>query len=171
MCVFIFLFTEERNTQLLGLLVKNFGLTTFKNWQLEAIKTVIKTVIKGKNALIIQPTGSGKSLCFSFPPFATEKLSIVITPTISLMADQVKSLMEHGISVAHLGGGKKNLEVLPDLQSGKYRVLFVTPEKLLMPNGQPYHHFVTLASTGKIGLFAIDEAHLVISWSSFRSVL
>ena len=164
---FIFLFTEERNTQLLGLLVKNFGLTTFKNWQLEAIKTVIK----GKNALIIQPTGSGKSLCFSFPPFATEKLSIVITPTISLMADQVKSLMEHGISAAHLGGGKKDLEVLPGLQSGKYRVLFVTPEKLLMPNGQPYQHFVTLASTGKIGLLAIDEAHLVISWSSFRSVL
>ena len=85
---------------MLGLLVKNFSLTTFKNWQLEAIKTVIKD----KNALIIQPTGSRKSLCFFFPPFATEKLSIVITPTISLMAHQVKSLMEHGISAAHLGG-------------------------------------------------------------------
>ena len=87
---------------MLGLLVKNFGLTTFKNWQLEAIKTVIK----GKNALIIKPTGSRKTLCFFFffPPFATEKLSIVITPTISLMAHQVKSLMEHGISAAHLGG-------------------------------------------------------------------
>lgn len=160
-------FTEERTTQLLGLLVKNFGLTTFKNWQLEAIKAVIK----GKNALIIQPTGSGKSLCFSFPPFATEKLSIVITPTISLMADQVKSLMEHGISATHLGGGKKDFEVLPGLQSGKYRVLFVTPEKLFMPNGQPYQHFITMASMGKIGLLAIDEAHLVMSWSSFRSVL
>ena len=61
--------------------------------------------------------------------------------------------------------------MLPGLQSGKYRVLFVTPEKLLMPNGQPYQHLVTLASTGKIDLLAIDEAHLVISWSSFGSVL
>ena len=58
----MFLFTEERNTQLLGLLVKNFGLTTFKNWQLEAIKTVIK----GKNALIIQSTEVGK-VCASLP--------------------------------------------------------------------------------------------------------
>ena len=96
--------------------MKNFGLTAFKNWQLDAIKTVINS----KNTLVIQPTGSGKSLCFSFPPFANEKLSVVITPTVSLMVDQVKGLMEHGISAAHLGGGKKDFEVLPDLQSGKY---------------------------------------------------
>ena len=102
-------FTEESTTQLLGLLEKNFGLTAFKIWQLEA------PVIKGKNALVIQPTGSGKSLCVSFPPFATKKLSIVINPTINLMADQVKSLIKHGISVAHLGGGKKDFEVLPGL--------------------------------------------------------
>ena len=61
-----------QGSQLLGLLVKNIGLTAFKNWQLN----VIKTVIKGKNTLIIQPTGSGKSLCFSFPPYTTEKLSV-----------------------------------------------------------------------------------------------
>ena len=100
--------------------------------------------------------------------YATEKLSVVITPTISLMADQVKGLMEHGVSAAHLGGGKKDSEVLPGLQSGKYRVLFVTPEKFFMPNGQPYQHFINLVSTGKIGLIAIDEAHLVMSWCSFR---
>ena len=74
-------FTEERSTQLLGLLVKNFGLTTFKNWQLEAIKAVIQA----KNTLIIQPAGNGKSLCFSFPPFATEKLFTVITPIQSAL--------------------------------------------------------------------------------------
>ena len=114
---------EERDTQLLGLLVKNFGLTTFKDWQLDAIKAVMK----GKNALVIQPTGSGKSLCFSFPPYAPEKLSVVVTPTISLMEDQVRGLTERGISAAHLGGGQKDSAVLPGLQSGKYRVLFVTP--------------------------------------------
>lgn len=99
----------------------NFGLTTFKNWQLEAIKTVIK------NALIIQPTASGKSLCFSFPTFVTEKLSIVITPTISLMADQVKSLIGawHQCNTSRW---RKDFEVLPSLQSEKYRVLFMTPE-------------------------------------------
>ena len=63
--------------------------------------------------------------------------------TISLKADHVKTLMEHGISAAHLDGGKKDFEVLPGLQSGKYRVLFVTPEKLFM---QPYQHFITMAS-------------------------
>lgn len=161
-----YLFIEERDTQLLGLLVKNFGLTAFKDWQEDAIKSVMR----GKNALVIQPTGSGKSLCFSFPPYATDKLSVVVTPTISLMADQVKSLTEHGIGAAHLGGGHKDSEVLHGLQSGEYRVLFVTPEKFFMPNGQPYQHFINLASAGKIGLLAIDEAHLIMSWRSFRYV-
>lgn len=95
--------------------MKYFGLTAFKNWQLDAITTIINN----NNTLVIQPTGSGKNLCFSFPPFANEKLSVVITPTVSLMVDQVKGLMEHGISAVHLGGGKKDFEMLPYLQSGK----------------------------------------------------
>ena len=144
--------------------MKNFGLTAFKDWQLETINTVIK----GKNTLIIQPTGGGKSLCFCFPPLVTEKVSIVITPTISIMADQVRGLQEKGIQAAHLGGGVKDADVLPRLRAGEYKVLFVTPEKFLMTNGMPYQCFLDLSLAGKLGLIAVDEAHLLANWSSFR---
>jgi len=131
----------------------------------------IKAVIQAKNTLIIQPTGSGKSLCFSFPPFVTEKLSTVITPTISLKADHVKTLMEYGISAAHLVGERNILKcsLASSLESTES---FLLHQRSFLCNHisilSPWHQS---DSMGKIGLLAIDEAHLVMSWSSFKSVL
>ena len=79
--VIIVYITEHRDAQLTGLLVKHFKKTSFKDWQL----TVIKATVDGKNSLIVQPTGSGKSLCFQFPGVVTGKITVVLMPTVSLI--------------------------------------------------------------------------------------
>ena len=84
------------------------------------------------------------------------------------MVDQVRGLQEKGIQAAHLGGGVKDADVLPRLRAREYQVLLVTPEKFLMTNGLPYQCFLDLSLAGKLGLIAVDEAHLLANWSSFR---
>ena len=74
---------ELHEMQMTGILVKQFGLTAFRDWQLE----IIQAVLARKNTFVLQPTGSGKSLCFQFPPLVTKKMTVVLTPTIALMND------------------------------------------------------------------------------------
>ena len=106
--------------------------------------------LRGKTPWSFSQLGEVKSLCFCFPPLVTQKVSIVITPTISLMADQVRGLQKKGIQAAHLGGEVKNADILPRLRAGEYQVLFVTPEKFLMTNGMPYQCSLDLSSVGKL---------------------
>ena len=79
---------EHQDAQLMGLLMKIFKKNVFKDWQLCAINAILG----GKNALIVQPTGSGKSLCFQFPSTITAKMTIVLLPIVSLIMDQTKAL-------------------------------------------------------------------------------
>ena len=90
---------EHQDAQLMGLLMKFFKKNAFKDWQLCAIKATLG----GKNALIVQPTGSGKSLCFQFPCTITAKMTIVLLPTVSLIMDQIKALEKTGLRVTYLG--------------------------------------------------------------------
>ena len=98
---------EEKDAQLLGLLVKHFKHSSFKDWQLK----VIRAILEGKNLLIVQLTGSGKNLCYEFPCTVTQKITIVLTPTISLMMDQVESLTSTGLQATFLGSAQKNTTV------------------------------------------------------------
>ena len=154
------------DAMLVATLAEKFGLTSFKSFQ----KKIIDATLEGRDTLVIHPTGSGKSLCFQFPPVFQEKKALVITPTISLMQDQVHSLLRKGISSTYLGSAQ------PDRQAESHaldpqsdiRIVFVTPEWIAKPEN--VSKVQSLADAGKLSLLAIDEAHLVSEWSDFRKV-
>jgi len=95
----------ERRLWWIGILAQHFQLTSLHGWQ----EKVIAAVLDGRNSVVIQPTGSGKSLCFQLPPFLCEgKMAVVITPTISLMVDQATSLSDAGIPATYLGSAQSD---------------------------------------------------------------
>ena len=147
-----------------GLLVKHFKLQEFKSWQLE----VIKAVLERRNAFVLQPTGSGKSLCFQFPALVTKKATIVITPTLSLMSDQCSALQVRGIRATYLGSTQKDSDVERRVCDGEYDIIYTTPEKFFGKSIHMSDFFSDLISGGNVGLIAVDEAHLVYSWKTFR---
>ena len=149
-----------------GKAAKFFQISQLTEWQ---IKT-IQATIEGRNSVVVQPTGSGKSLCFQLPPLISGRLSVVITPTISLMQDQAVSLQEKGIKATFLGSTQKDPSVTGQLAQGTMDVVFVTVERFFA-GGRVDPLFIKMASDGKIGLIAVDEAHLIISWKSFRYYL
>ena len=145
--------------------MKHFHFSQLKDWQLK----VLQATIEGKNTLVIQPTGSGKSLCFQLPSLITSKVTLVLTPTISLMHDQTAGLLERGIRASFLGSTQKDPTVVQRLERGELDVLFLTVERFFTGTGVD-SIFLRMATEGKIGLIAVDEVHLVCSWKSFRFV-
>lgn len=124
------------NLKMVGLLVERFKLTAFKEWQLRTIKALVN----GQDALVVQSTGSGKSLCFQFPAVWLKKTTIiVITPTISLMSDQTGSLDSRGIKATFLGSAQRDRGVQQRILLGEYEVVFVTPESFFDDDGRPIH--------------------------------
>ena len=115
-----------------GTLAEKFSLTAFKPFQ----KNVITECLNGRDTIVIEPTGSGKSLCYQFPAIYTGKVAIVVSPTISLMMDQVQKLKQRGISCVFLGSAQHNKEIEEEvLQGGSdIKILFVTPEWLFSSN-------------------------------------
>jgi len=145
-------------------LAERFNMTSFKPFQ----KEIIDATLNGRDTLVIQPTGSGKSLCFQFPPVHTNKKSIVISPTISLMQDQVHKLNGIGISAVLLGSAQLDhrVEVRALKTDSKEQIIFVTPEWIAKPDHQLAVH--SLIKSDCLSLIAIDEAHLITEWSNFR---
>ena len=118
---------------MVGVLAERFKLTQFKDWQMNAIKAVLS----GFDALVVQPTGCGKSLCFQFPAVWLKKITIVLTPTVSLMSDQTSSLMARGISATFLGSAQRDKSTVARVLAGEYEVMFVTPESFFDDDGTP----------------------------------
>jgi len=146
---------QTQPTHIHQLLKKHFGYDTFRPNQLE----IIENVLNGKHALVIMPTGGGKSLCFQLPAIAFEGTTIVISPLIALMKDQVDALRGNGISAAFYNSSqpqKIQNEVLNDLTNNNLKLLYVAPESLW--NLMPYFQKI------KISLVAVDEAHCISSW-------
>ena len=111
----------------MGLLMRFFKKKEFKDWQLR----VIKAVLGGKNALIVQPTGSGKSLCFQFPCTITGKMTIALLPTVSLILDQVKALETTGLKVTYLGTMQSDRTVMGKIAQAQYDIVLSTPESTM----------------------------------------
>lgn len=138
-----------------------FGFDSFRGHQEE----VIAHVLAGGDALVLMPTGGGKSLCFQIPSLLRAGVGIVVSPLIALMRDQVTALREEGVAAEVLNSSLSLSEVQSverALQSGSVSLLYVSPERLVTPR------FLSLldelASRDGIALFAIDEAHCVSQW-------
>ena len=138
-----------------------FGYASFRGEQ----QAIVEHVASGGDALVLMPTGGGKSLCYQLPALLRDGVAIVVSPLIALMQDQVDSLQQLGVKAAFLNssqGAEEAREVTAQMMNGHLQIVYVAPERLLM------NSFLSLLeqlqhSTG-IALFAIDEAHCVSQW-------
>ncbi|WP_298939494.1 DNA helicase RecQ [uncultured Psychromonas sp.] len=134
-----------------------FGYKQFRDGQ----ETVINDLIAGRDALVVMPTGGGKSLCFQIPALVREGICIVVSPLISLMKDQVDTLRACGVAAAYLNSSlsyQEQNDIINSLHRGQLKLLYVAPERLLRPD------FIGRLQHLPINLFAIDEAHCISSW-------
>ena len=109
------------------------------------------------------PTGGGKSLCYQIPALMQDGLTVVVSPLIALMKDQVDALRLNGVKAAFLNSSQESStqqEVIADIRDGEIRILYVAPERLLQGSGQ----FIDFLKSLCVSLFAIDEAHFISSW-------
>jgi ATP-dependent DNA helicase RecQ len=134
-----------------------FGYTSFRDAQ----QSIVEHVAAGNDALVLMPTGGGKSLCYQIPALLREGVGIVVSPLIALMQDQVDALQQLGVRAAFLNSSldaDAARAVLSQIHRGQLDLLYVAPERLLMPN------FLASLEQVQIALFAIDEAHCVSQW-------
>lgn len=134
-----------------------FGFHAYRGSQ----QAVIEHLCHGDDALVLMPTGGGKSLCYQIPAIVRDGTGIVVSPLIALMQDQVDALLQLGVKAAYLNSSldaQSARRVEHDLLAGELDLLYVAPERLLTPT------FLELLAQTKIALFAIDEAHCVSQW-------
>ena len=145
---------SERPTDLLQ---RVFGYSRFRGHQ----QAIVEHLVSGQDALVLMPTGGGKSLCYQIPSLLREGVGIVVSPLIALMQDQVEALRQVGVRAAFLNStldAATAAEVERALLKGELDLLYVAPERLLTPR------FLSLLERSHIALFAIDEAHCVSAW-------
>ena len=138
-----------------------FGYDSFRPGQAQ----IIEEALQNRDLLIIMPTGGGKSLCFQLPALLKEGVTLVVSPLISLMQDQVDALLDNGIGATFLNSTLSSQEQQQreeKILSGKIKLLYVAPERLLSPRFAPF--LDRLARELEIAAFAIDEAHCVSEW-------
>lgn len=145
----------QQSSTILPLLKKHFGYDSFRPNQLE----IIDNVLAGNDTLAIMPTGGGKSLCFQLPSLALEGTTIVVSPLIALMKDQVDALKSNGIAAAYYNSSQPQEEqndILELLITGQLKLIYVAPESIW--------GITNYFSKLQINLIAIDEAHCISSW-------
>lgn len=139
------------------ILKQYFGYDTFKEGQ----EQLIRAISEGRDVLGIMPTGAGKSLCFQIPALMMDGITLVISPLISLMKDQVASLNQAGIHAAYLNSSlsaNQYYKALSYAKEGRYPIIYVAPERLMT------EEFLEFAIGARISMVAVDEAHCVSQW-------
>ena len=143
--------------QPLTLLKQYFGYDAFREGQ----EDLIHHIIEGRDALGIMPTGGGKSICYQIPALILEGTTIVVSPLIALMKDQVDGLLLSGVEATFLNSSLSDREFnsrCQDIAAGDYKLVYVAPERLLAPS------FVQMCSFMDIAMVAVDEAHCISQW-------
>ncbi|MGI8955641.1 MAG: DNA helicase RecQ [Chthoniobacterales bacterium] len=138
-------------------LKKHFGYSAFRPLQEE----IVRDALAGRDVFALMPTGGGKSLCFQLPALLRDGLTIVISPLISLMKDQVDALQASGVAATFLNSaldGNAARQRLRGLYNGKFRLLYVAPERLMLDS------FIEKVKEWKVAQIAIDEAHCISEW-------
>jgi ATP-dependent DNA helicase RecQ len=144
-------------SQALDILRSRFGYTQFRFQQ----QQIIDSLISGQDALVLMPTGGGKSLCYQIPAMVRDGTGIIISPLIALMQDQVDALAQNGINAAFLNSTQtleQQRQVRQQLRANEIDLLYVAPERALGDD------FLEMLAECRIALFAIDEAHCVSQW-------
>src|SRR3954454_10214008 len=142
---------------LLPVLKQYFGFTSFRPLQ----EQIIRDALAHKDVFALLPTGGGKSLCFQLPALVQTGLTVVVSPLIALMKDQVDALQASGIAATFLNSSLEAEESrarLRGLHNGEYRLLYVAPERLMLPG------FLSDLQRWGVNLIAIDEAHCISEW-------
>jgi ATP-dependent DNA helicase RecQ len=134
-----------------------FGLRGFRGAQ----EQIVSHVVAGNDAIVLMPTGGGKSLCYQLPALCRPGVGIVVSPLIALMRNQVAAMRQLGLRAAAMNSSltaQERAEVFAELRAGRLDLLYAAPERLMMPD------FLRILDETRIALFAIDEAHCVSQW-------
>jgi ATP-dependent DNA helicase RecQ len=148
---------EQNDKEIHSILHTTFGLSEFRGNQMK----IIKSVLLKKDSLILMPTGGGKSLCYQLPALSFHGITIVLSPLIALMKDQVDALTDKGIEAAFLNSSltlAEQREIELRLTSGHIKLLYISPERLML------QRFQNVLKKCEVSLIAIDEAHCVSQW-------
>jgi ATP-dependent DNA helicase RecQ len=141
-------------------LERYWGYTSFRPLQREAMEAILS----GRDSVVVLPTGGGKSLCFQAPAIVRDGLAVVVSPLISLMKDQVDTLVGNGVPAACFNSSldsERKTAVLAGLREGRFRLLYVSPERLVGEGGDS---FIGLLTRCNVRFVAIDEAHCISQW-------
>src|SRR5437763_7891611 len=138
---------------------EHFGFTAFRPGQEQAVRAALS----GRDALVVMPTGSGKSLCYQLPALMRDDLTVVVSPLVALMQDQVDALRARGAGervalVNAQQAGEVNRDTIARAAAGELRLLYVAPERFGAPG------FLERMADVRVGLFVVDEAHCVSQW-------
>ena len=140
-----------------AVLERYFGYRSFRRGQEE----IINSLLSGRDALAIMPTGAGKSLCYQVPALMSDGVTLVVSPLISLMKDQVNALTAQGVRAAYLNSSLNDAQfnkALANMANGMYKIVYVAPERLKSSR------FIRAATSIRVSLIAVDEAHCVSQW-------
>ena len=121
-------------------------------------------ILSGRDSIVVLPTGGGKSLCFQAPALVRDGLAVVVSPLISLMKDQVDTLVGNGVPATLFNSSltsTQKSEVMAGLRQGRYKLLYVSPERLV---GEGSDSFLSMLSSIDVSFVAVDEAHCISQW-------